>query len=694
MNKGTANAALLVESDPGLADAIRAMFNQQGPYAFELSHVNSIEDAERHLAAHPVDVILLDVALAGTSELDAVLRTHAAAPHASIILLCAEYDRQLASNILQGDVQDYLIKGKIEPHELLRAMHNAVARKELQEPRFGNMNRAMVTLNSIGDAVICTDREGNISFLNPVAEAMTGWTLKEVAGHPLTEAFCIIDAATGQIAPNPMTKALGENSPAKMPVNCILIRRDGQHLFIEDSVAPIRDSNGMEAGAVMVVRDVTLARALSAQLIHLAEHDALTGLPNRLLLNDRLGQAIARASRDKALLAVLFVDLDGFKLINDSLGHRIGDQLLESVAKRLLKCIRTPDSVGRQGGDEFIVLLSDMQRPEDAAIAAKRILKAIAKPHFIANRDLHIAASVGVSIFPDDALDAETLIRNADTAMYKAKESGGQTFKFFQSEMNIVALERQAIEEDLRLAMERSELALHYQPQIDLKSGGIIGVEALLRWTHPIRGSVPPAHFIPIAEASGLMPVVGTWVLREACKQARAWTDTGLPATTMAVNVSSKQLRDAGFLKQLTAILDETGLDPQLLEIEVTEDVLMEHPELTARMFQILHERGVHLVIDDFGAGFSSMSYLAKLPLDALKISQSYISKISTTPEHKALVCAIIGVARSLGLRVVAEGVETAEELAFLKQQNCDETQGHLFSRALPADRLVSLLTA
>lgn len=428
------------------------------------------------------------------------------------------------------------------------------------------------------------------------------------------------------------------------------------------------------------------------ELARLAGHDALTGLPNRLLLSDRLGQAIVRAGNDKSLVAVLFLDLDGLKQINDSLGLRTADKLLQSVARRLQKCVRLQDTVSRPGGDEFIVLLSDLQHPEDAAIAARRILNAVGKAHLIVDREIQITTSIGVSVFPDDGADADTVLKNADTAMYQAKASGRQTFKFFKPEMNVLAEKRQALEEDLRGAEERRELALHYQPKIDLRTEAVTGVEALLRWTHPLRGNVPPAKFIPIAEDSCLILPIGSWVLREACNQAKAWADAGLPAMTTSVNVSSVQLRNEDFVDEVTAILSETGVDPELFEIEVTESVLMKRPEQTSRMFRILRQRGIHISIADFGTGYSSLRYLASLPLNGLKIDRSLVHQVSKIPAHKAIVSGIISMARSLGLRAIAEGVETVEDLAFLKEQKCDEAQGYLFNRALPGDFLAKLL--
>ncbi|MGQ0486697.1 MAG: sensor domain-containing protein [Hyphomicrobiales bacterium] len=557
---------------------------------------------------------------------------------------------------------------------------------------FVEKERAQVTLNSIGDAVISTDISGNITFLNFVAEKITGWSLQEAAGRPMREVFKILDGRSGKTIPDPMEKAVGGNRTVHLPSNCILVRRDGFEVPIEDSVAPIHDREGKATGAVIVFRDVSAARAMALQITHSAEHDFLTGLPNRMLLNDRVDQAIALAPRHGYKVAVLFLDLDGFKHVNDSLGHPIGDKLLQSVAKRLVDCVRGSDTVSRQGGDEFVVLLSEMQHLEDAAIAARRMLKAVAKAHFIDQHDLHVTTSIGVSVYPGDGLDAETLIKNADTAMYQAKEKGRQSYQFFKPAMNVRGVERQSIEESLRRALERKELAVHYQPKVDLSTGAITGAEALLRWMHPTRGSVPPAQFISVAEDCGLILPIGAWVLREACGQAQAWVDAGLPVTTMAVNVSAMEFRNENFLDGLFAILGETGFDPRCLEVDLTESVLMKRAESAVSILHGLRERGVQVAVDDFGTGYSSLSYLRKFPVDALKIDQSFVRQISAASDDTAIVRAVIGMARSLRLRVVAEGVETPEELVFLRAQHCDEAQGYYFSRPLPAQQFAKLL--
>jgi diguanylate cyclase (GGDEF)-like protein len=439
---------------------------------------------------------------------------------------------------------------------------------------------------------------------------------------------------------------------------------------------------------------VSVARTMALQMIHSAQHDFLTGLPNRMLLNDRVAQAIILALRHTKKVAMLFLDLDGFKHINDSLGHEIGDKLLQSVTKRLIDCVRFSDTVSRQGGDEFVVLLSEMEHSEDAAITARRMLHVVAEGHSIDQHDLHVTTSIGVSVYPDDGLDAVTLIKNADTAMYQAKENGRQSYQFFRPAMNVRAVERQSIEESLRRALERQEFALHYQPKVDLKTGGITGAEALLRWTHPVRGLISPAEFIPVAEDCGLILPIGKWVLHEACKQARAWLDAGLPPITMAVNISAMAFRDDGFLDGVFAILTETGLDPRFLELELTESVLMKRAESAASVLQKLRARGVRVAVDDFGTGYSSLSYLRKFSIDALKIDQSFVRQITTTPDDTAIVTAVVSMGRSLKLRVIAEGVETQEELVFLQALLCDEAQGYYFSPAVVADQFAPLLKA
>jgi diguanylate cyclase (GGDEF)-like protein/PAS domain S-box-containing protein len=692
MGKKSTQTLLLVEDNPGDARLLREMLVSPGSHRMELMQTGCMSEAEKYLGEHAVDIVLLDLGLPDTEGLATVRRAHAAAPRVPLVVLTGLDDESLAVQALQEGAQDYLVKGQIEARGLLRALHYAVERKIMEDALFVEKERAQVTLNCIGDAVICMNFSGHITFLNAVTEKMTGWSRQEAEGRPVTEVFRILNARSCETFPIPMGIALGQNRTLQLPLNCILIRRDGVEVPIEGSIAPIHDRQGKATGAVLVSRDVSAARAVSLQMSHSAEHDFLTGLPNRMLLNDRCTQAIVLARRHAKQTAVMFLDLDGFKHINDSLGHSVGDRLLQSIASRLVDCARASDTVSRPGGDEFIVLLSEMQNPEDAAIAARRMLQAVAEPHSIGQHDLHITASIGVSVYPDDGLDAETLIKNADTAMYQAKENGRQNFQYFKPAMNARAVERQSIEQGLRRALERNEFALHYQPKVNFETGAITGAEALIRWTHPTQGAVPPAQFIPIAEDCGLILPIGNWVLRQACKQAQAWVDAGLPVATMAVNVSAKEFLDPDFLEGLFAILDETGLDPRLLELELTERVLMKHSESAASILQTLKGRGVQVAIDDFGTGYSSLSYLRRFSVDALKIDQSFVGQINAPGDDGCIVTAVISMARSLKLRVVAEGVETLEQLTFLQSHECDEAQGYYFSRPLPSEQFAKLL--
>ena len=564
--------------------------------------------------------------------------------------------------------------------------------KMIEEVLFVEKESAQVRLNSIGDAVVCADISGNINFLNSVAVKMTGWTFEEAAGRPIAEVLRITEANSGAIASNPIDQAVGQDETVQLPSNCIFIGRDGIETPIEGSVAPIHGREGHAAGAIIVVRDVSAARAMALQMVYLAEHDSLTGLPNRLLLNDRVNQAIVLARRHKKRIALLFLDLDGFKHINDSLGHPIGDKLLQATGKRLVDCVRATDTVSRQGGDEFVVLLSEVAHPEDAAITARRMLQAVAEPQSIDEHDLHVTTSIGLSVFPDDGLDGETLVKNADTAMYQAKENGRQTYQFFKPAMNVRAVERQSIEESLRRALEQREFSVHYQPKVDLRTGKITGAEALIRWMHPTQGPVSPAQFIPVAEDSGLIRPIGKWVLREACNQARVWADAGLPAATIAVNVSAIEFLQENFLEDVFRILKETGMDPRSLELEVTESVLMKRADSAVSALRELRARGVQVAVDDFGTGYSSLSYLSKFPIDALKIDQSFVRQITTTPDNTTIVSAIISLGRSMKLRVIAEGVETQEELAFLRAHQCHEAQGYYFSKPVLPHQFAKLL--
>jgi diguanylate cyclase (GGDEF)-like protein len=489
-----------------------------------------------------------------------------------------------------------------------------------------------------------------------------------------------------------MVLAAHEDRMVGLPPTCILIQRGGAEVAIEDSAAPIHDRLGRVTGAVMVFHDVSAARALSEKMAYLAQHDSLTELPNRLLLNDRLGQAMAAADRHDDKLALLYLDLDRFKHINDSLGHAIGDRLLQSVALRLTACVRSTDTVSRLGGDEFVVLVTDKIDARVAAVCAEKLLQAVRQAHRIDDHDVHATASIGIVVYPDDGADAEALLKNADFAMYQAKDGGRDGYQFYKEALNADATLRQALEIDLRHAIERNEFALYYQPKMHLASGAIAGVEALIRWRHPVRGLVSPANFISIAEDSGLIIPIGRWVRQEACRQAQAWADAGLPPIRLAINISAVELGARDFVTSVRRTLAETGFDPKLLEFELTETFLMQDSISTETVLQAVKELGVKLALDDFGTGYSSLSYMRRFPIDTLKVDQSFVRDLTTNADDASVVSAVIHMGKSLHMRVVAEGVETREQLEFLEELECPEAQGYYFSYPLPAERFVEVL--
>jgi diguanylate cyclase (GGDEF)-like protein/PAS domain S-box-containing protein len=628
----------------------------------------------------PVAAIVLDLFLPDSSGIETFDKLLLAARQIPILVLTNSHGEALAKLAVQRGAQDYLLKERIDSYLLPKTLDSMIKRAAKAEALFEEKERAQVTLNSIGDAVVSTDVDGHVTYLNVVAEAMTGWPLQQAKGLLLETVFRIIDGTTRAVVKNPMKLAMQENKIVGLTPNCILLRRDGAEAAIEDSAAPIHDRQGQVTGAVMVFHDVTAARALSVRLAHLAEHDSLTGLPNRLLLNDRLTQAIGVAERHRKQLAVLFLDIDRFKHINDSMGHAVGDRLLQSVAERLVACVRSPDTVSRQGGDEFVILLSELTDAQDAAASAEKILLALSKPYCIDEHDLYMTASIGIVAYPDDGADADTLVKNADVAMYHAKNSGRGNYQFFKPEMHTRSIERHSIESGLRSAIERQELALLYQPRVTLETGATVGVEALVRWHHPKRGLLCPANFIPIAEECGIIDRVGHWVLREACRQAKVWQDAGLPPMRIAVNMSAVEMRAKGFVAGVRTILAETGLAPHILELELTESLLMQDSHCTAGILRALKGMGVHLALDDFGTGYSSLSYLKRFPIDTLKIDQSFVRDIATDNDAASIVRAIISMGDSLHLRVVAEGVETREQLVFLQEHGCHEGQGFYFS--------------
>jgi diguanylate cyclase (GGDEF)-like protein/PAS domain S-box-containing protein len=685
---------LLIQDDPADAEAIRGALLSSGDGPFQVVWVRRCSEALEQLRPEGQQVqpmgprmaaILVDLLLPDSRGLETVDQLLRAAPQIPILVLCTARDEDVAKLAVQHGAQDYLLKTRVDSYLLHKALGSMIERSAIAEALFEERERAQVTLKSIADAVVSIDARGNVTYLNIVAETMTGWSRDEAAGHSVEEVLRIVDVTTREIVPNPMALAIRENKTVDLKANCVLIRRDGVETGIEESAAPIHDRQGQVTGAVMVFHDVSMARALSLKMYHLAQHDGLTDLPNRMLLDDRLAQAITLCHRNQQKLAVLFLDLDRFKHINDTLGHDFGDRVLRNAAQRLLQCVRSSDTVSRQGGDEFVIVLSEIAHSQDAEGCAAKILSALSVPVRIDEHDLYITASIGIATYPDDGNDAETLLKHADLAMYHAKANGFNTFQFFEPGMNARAAERQLLENGLRHAIERGQFVLHYQSKINLATGAIVGVEALVRWSHPERGLILPGQFLAIAEESGLIVPIGRWVMTECCNRARAWRDAGLPPIRMAINISAVELRTKGFVSGVRAMLTQAKLEPSDLELELTETFLLQNADSTAAVLEALKDVGVRLALDDFGTGYASLSHLRRFPIDTLKIDRSFVRDIAMDSDDASIVRAVIGMGKSLDMQVVAEGVETSEQFDFLRQQGCPEGQGYYFSEPIVA---------
>jgi diguanylate cyclase (GGDEF)-like protein/PAS domain S-box-containing protein len=673
---------LLITRDEDLTQRLASSLSDLTEDALTVECVDRLSEATQRLNLNDnVDAIIMDWDLPATRGFETLLILMSTAPHLPIIVLGDDPKLLRQMNLIEHGAQDYLLKRRLDADTLMCMVHSAIARKSREGILFSDKERAQVTLNSIGDAVLSTDGNWRITFLNPVAENLTGWSNAEATGRHLTEIFQVIDATTRERITPCLEFEVEHGRTTILPPNCVLIRRDGHESPIEDSAAPIHDRGGRIAGMVVVFHDVSEAQAMAQRVTHLAEHDILTSLPNRALLDDRLEQGIALAQRYSRRLAVLFIDLDHFKHINDSAGHLIGDQLLREVALRITPCVRSSDTVSRQGGDEFIVLLSEVSNAEDAALIADKIRRAVLEPYTVANHLLHLTTSVGVSIYPDDGADAETLIQRADTAMHHAKEKGRNNSQFFKDEMNLQVAERQIITADLRHALARDEFVLEYQPKVNLVSGAITGVEALIRWRHPSRGLLFPLQFIQIAEDCGLIVQIGQWVLRTACIQAQTWLAAELRFGTMAVNISAVEFRNDQFFDGVCGILKDTGLAPRYLELELTETAVMRNFEATSIVLHSLSAMGIRIAVDDFGTGYSNLSYLKRFPINTLKLDKSFVQDISESPNIATIVRSVIHMGRSLHLQVVAEGVENAQQLKFLQAYDCGEGQGYYFSK-------------
>lgn len=542
------------------------------------------------------------------------------------------------------------------------------------------------------DAVLVVDDRNIIQYANHALATLSGSSPIELIGKPLDmlrpksashstspSLFALIEAHR----PHPALPDAGASRTARTQ-EMDLLRPDGRIIGVEvtNSYATVNDRQM----TVAFIRDISERRRNEEHIRHLAHHDSLTGLPNRSLLNDRLSHAIHYATRYGTGIWVIFMDLDRFKIVNDSLGHQAGDTLLNIIAERLRSSVREIDTVARLGGDEFVVILPEQSERKPTVCAVQRLMQAVAQPCLIEGHEFFIGCSMGISVFPSDGRDADTLIAHADMAMYRAKETGRNNFQFYTSALNEGILDRLALERDLRNAIEHKELELHYQPQVDLRTGEIVGMEALLRWKHPTRGMVSPGTFIRIAEETGLIISIGEWVLRTACAQNKAWQLAGLGMLRIAVNLSLKQFIHAGLTEAISSILRETGLDAKYLDIELTESLVMTDVDKVIGILNELKRLGVQISVDDFGTGYSSLAYLSRFPINVLKVDQSFVKNVCSSTQDASIVASIISLAHNLRLHVIAEGVESESQLHYLRRHGCNEMQGYLFSAPVPPD--------
>lgn len=814
-----ASTIMIVEDEGIIAMDIRSQLETFGYHvvAMAFTGAQAITLAERHKP----DLIMMDIVLKGTMDGISAARSIWENFKIPVIFLTAYSDPSTLKRARTVGAYGYLVK-PFRPDELQASIEVALYKHQLEKRLTESEQWFAKTLHCISDAVIATDAEANVRFMNPVAETVLGTSLKESAGAPIEELMVLLNEAEGTPVENPVPRALRDLSITSQEQPTLLKTARGQPFPIDKSAAPILSDDGDLLGAVMVFRDITSRRRielrlreseerfhsafdyatigmalvsiagrflqinsalikifgyskkeilesslrqlicaedyellehylhrlladdlpsfqievqsrakipgqilwnlLSASLVrdangepqyfilqfqditdrkyveqqlnYFANHDPLTGLLNRVQFHSHFSKALASVKRNDSKLALMFLDLDRFKLINDTLGHQIGDLLLQAVGIRLKNSLRTNDVLARLGGDEFIVLLTDVHSVEDVARVAQKTIEILMHPFAVEGHDIIVTTSIGISLYPDDGENSQLLLRNADAAMYLAKDLGKNNFQFYTADMTARSIERLNIERGLRQALTDSELLLYYQPQIDVAHNSAVSVEALLRWRHSDWGLVEPVRFIQIAEETGLIVPLGNWVLKNACRQTKIWQQQGSCFQRVAVNVSPRQFLENDLFETVKTILDDTGLSASSLELEITESAVMQDPDRTLQILQKLHDLGVQLSIDDFGTGYSSLTYLRRFPVHSVKIDRSFVQSICHDESSKTLVRAIIALAHELNLKVIAEGVETERQFLFLKEQGCDFLQGYIYYRPLPPEQLTDFTSS
>lgn len=686
-------SVLVIDDDEDDFILVRDMLSDIESTDYRVEWASGGAQAMKRLAQGGIDACLLDYRLGGEDGIE-VLRAIVALPrHPAVVITTGQGNERIDREAVALGASDYMVKQEMSASALDRSLRYAVGQRGMllalfeREENLRLMRRAIES--AANGVLICDARGGDfpIVYANAAFERITGYASDEVLGR--NPRFLNAGDEQGSVL-GEIRSALSEQREVHVVMRNF---RKSTDVFWNDLfIAPVRDEQGDVTHFVGIISDVTANKRYEAELAHQANHDALTGLPNRNLLSDRLSQAIALARRTGREVAVMFVDLDHFKVVNDGIGHHVGDALLQIVARRMVDCVREGDTVARLGGDEFVIVCTDLADEQDALSVIQRVYQALAVPMQLEGESLSVNASIGVASFPRDGDDVATLLRNADLAMYRAKDAGRGQYQYFKPELNDRVSERIRIESMLRHGLERGEFELYYQPQVSAASGQVSGLEALLRWRNPERGLMLPGQFIHIAEETRLIVPLGAWVLEEACRQWVEWQREHGLSVPVSVNVSVAQLRRDDFVALVREVLERTGAAPSMLELEITESMVMDSPETLIGRLQGLKDLGVRIGIDDFGTGYSNLAYLKRMPVDRLKIDYTFVRDIIVDPDDAAICRAVIAVAHNLRMGVVAEGVESEAQAVYLGRHFCDDLQGYHISRPVPAAEVPALL--
>ncbi|MCW5624714.1 MAG: EAL domain-containing protein [Burkholderiales bacterium] len=684
MSARAENRILIVESDPGNLRKLRSLLTESRLIRFQLNTAARLSDALTQIDTQAFDLIITALTLPDSTGLDILQELRFSAPDVPVIVIAGSQDETLALEAVASGARDYLLRDGLDSRTLLRAMRHAIERNRAEDEQ----RQLVAIIEATTDVVWTASPTGQLRYLNAAGRETLG-----LAGPTDIGSLRVQDLHTAWAASRFELDAFPTACRDGVWIGESALRStDGTEIAVSEIVIAHRSPSGRLVYLSTIARDIRDRKQIEERLAHLAQYDPLTGLPNRDLFRDRLQQAMQRANRNGRLLALLFLDLDNFKSVNDTLGHTAGDELLRQVAHRMTTTLRANDTVARLGGDEFTVIVENIVEMEDLHTILDKLNQSIAGAFDLGGSEVFVTASVGATLYPIGDETEESLLKHADAAMYQAKAKGRNTHQFYSPEVQIKLEQRVSLAADLRRALDRSEFFLEYQPEVDVRTGSARCVEALLRWRHPRRGLVMPGEFIPILEETGLINAIGEWVLRTACVQCQRWRDRGAPSARVAVNLSARQFRVGSLLKTVSAALGASSLDASGLELEITEGLMMENLHNGDATLRTLKSLGVTISIDDFGTGYSSLAYLQALPLDRLKIDRTFVGPLPDNAGASAITRSIIALAHNLGLAVVAEGVETEDQWRFLARHGCDTTQGYLHARPMGPDDVEPLL--